>query len=236
MKKNITALVAALAAMMFTSVAANAGITFSGSADSFSYSGPSNTAWGSPLGVLGNTLFFSGAGFNAASSSSTADDQDHTLQLDIQTLVAGVKVTKIEATAHGSWQLSGQGARVDFEMPITVLDNVTLADISQDSVETPQSFPIEAGVGGVPNEGGSDSFTALNSLDLSNLLGFDREDLTIDLRAHSNALGTDVGGSASLDVTFTELELEFFFIPEPSTLSLLLVGGLALARRRRCSM
>jgi len=228
-KKYSFGTVVALAAMAFVATSTQAA-TYNGSVGGASFSMPDNTAWGTPSFVFGNTIFFNGSSFNVDTSSATTQVDDR-LEIDIH-MPSGVKLGEIVVSGYGSWSVNGEGAEVHYTMPIDALDLDLLGTAdSQAAAVTPQSFPIIAGQNGVPLSA-SGSFTAVNNLDISNELLIDGNNVRIGLETHTLAIGAN-GSSASLDLNLQDLKLEFYFIPEPATLSLLLVGGMALVRRRR---
>lgn len=234
MKNYMTGLVVALAAIAVTAVPATAA-PFAGTAGSFSFSLDDSSPWGTPsvVGALGNTLLFNGAGFNVDSTgvSNPTSNDDH-VEITVNSN-PGLAVGVINVTAFGSLNLNGAGSSVDFELTFDVDDLDTLASTSQDVTPAGIAFPLVAGQNSVPNVVNNLGFTAVNSLDISSVLGFSGENIMLDLRAVTEALGGPNGGTSNLQVNVSALEMQFFFVPEPATLSLLAFGGIALIRRRR---
>ena len=230
MKKYITNLVVALATVGLVSASANA-TTVNGTAGSFGYSLDDATSWGVPsvVGANNNTLLFNGAQFNVSSTGSTIGGDS--VEITVNSF-PGLAVGEIRVTAFGSYNLNGAGSSVAFQLSFDVEDLDMGGLVSQPVATTPVTFPQIAGVNAPLTVNGA-TYTAINDLDISNSLGFFGENVKIDLTAFTEALGGNEGGTSSLQVNVTALQLQFNFVPEPGTVCLLAIGGIALLRRRR---
>lgn len=228
MKKYLSGLVVASVAALSASSPASAAI-INGNASGFAFSLDNATAWGAPTVIAAqNVLLFNAAQFNVESTGTTTAGDTVSIMVNPN---PGLKVGEIFVTAAGSYDLNGNGTSVDFDLSFTIHDlNNVHPDIVQ-PVAASEPFPLVAGVNAGVQQSGQ--FSAVNNLDIGNFLGFNDE-VQIDLTEFTEALGNGLGGTSSMNVTLSALQLKIVLVPEPATLSLLVMSsGLVLVRRRR---
>ncbi|MCB9853015.1 MAG: PEP-CTERM sorting domain-containing protein [Phycisphaerales bacterium] len=226
-KRYLSGLIVAFIASLAAAAPASAAI-INGSANGFAFSLDNATAWGSPTVIAAqNVLLFNAAQFNVDSTGTTTAGDTVSIMVNPN---PGLSIGEIFVTAAGSYDLNGAGTSVDFDLSFTIQDLNGPSNIVQ-PVAASEPFPLVAGVNAGEQQAGQ--FSAVNNLDISALLGYEDE-VQIDLTEFSQALGNGIGGTSSLNVQLSALQLKFVFIPEPGTLSLLILSsGLVLVRRRR---
>lgn len=231
MTKNISGSIVAMIAVLAIAVAPAAATTVNGTAGTFNYSLDDGTSWGVPsvVGADSNTLLFNGAQFNVASTGTQVAGDSIDITINSHNFY---RLGDIKVTAFGSYNLNGEGSSVDFQMSFDIQDLDSAGFISQPVVSTPVTFPLVAGVN-APMVVNNAPYSAINDLDISNNINFMGENVLIGLDVSTLATGGNLGGTSSLQVNVSALQLQFYFVPEPATMSLLAFGALALIRRRR---
>jgi hypothetical protein len=179
--------------------------------------------FGSPILVAGTTFQFFPTAFTATSSNGGTVSVTDTLSVDLQAL-PGYQLDSIQINEGGSYALSGNtGGNVSAAGTAVLTDLVTPRNFGAATVGNP-TFPIFSGTG---------SWTAGALIDLAALNGgipvtFAHLEFRNDLVAISVP-----GSTATITKTFVGLPVAITIIPAPGAATVMALGGLALARRRR---
>ena len=228
MLRNAIATALVLAAFSATTAVA---APWSGNATNFQYAstpgGDGGTLFSAPS-QSGNALTFNTNGFSATSVAGTPDAVNGFVEFEVD-IDAGFTLDFVTAAVVGNINVSDPGSMVDLDVTWEVRDLANLNPQSQSITgTTPISFPH--------NFAGDATDTAVFTGD--NTLGGLGSVLpplgqTVIVRLDIGAIAESTTGSANINVFGSGLELGFFFVPEPATASLMIIGGLALIRRRR---
>lgn len=204
---------------------------WSGTCLDFTYSngGDINGRFGTPWTDPGyNSMWFLDVGFQAnAYDDQTVVDAD-TVEWDIL-CNTGMVLSYVTVTAYGSYAASVPTSYVDAELDVTIKENIGgLDEWTAPLISTP-NFPQT-----VVTDPISGDWSGFAEIDLSGLVPphEPEEDLHITMNNVLTAFAAATG-SAEINQTFQDIQFEFYFIPEPSTLALVGLGALALLRRRR---
>ncbi|HUU83153.1 MAG TPA: PEP-CTERM sorting domain-containing protein [Phycisphaerae bacterium] len=221
-------LVTALAALCMP-VVASADVAWSnssGSAESFSWANGRNSdsnLFGSPTWFGGNTLYFTNSNFPAAASDSRSSDTV-TDVLDVD-LTAGEnqKFLSIEIFEYGNYAITG-GASNTVSAELNMTGTVAGHGMSPFT----DGFLFSASgdsAGTVPWNSSAELLLQFAVPDVSHL--------HLSVSNTLVAVSDGAGGTAEITGNFVSLGISATLIPEPSCLSLLAFGALAVLRRRR---
>ncbi len=203
------------------------------------------TAGGDEYGLFGNPIVtgddrfvFNTASMGVDASFGGTDHEEDTVSFDLH-MAGGWSLTRMVVDAHGSYYVKGDSAGdkswVNIQAGLSIVEFAAQApfpdprDFSAGLTATPLPFPIEdAGVGeATQGVWGGDA-----EVDLSFVMPEPDDDLHVSFANILDALASATG-TAQGNLTFEQVQFEIVLIPEPSTLALLAIGGLALIRRRR---
>lgn len=222
-------------AMMLTvfSAASAFAAPWSGAATNFSYAstagGDGGTMFSAPT-AFGNSLLFNTPGFSAESIAGTPGSESGYVEFEIN-IQPGYSLDFVSAAVAGTINVVGQDSWVDLGVTWEVRDDVLNASLNQTiSATSPITFPHT--FLGNPSADNA-TFSGDNTLGgIGSQLPAWGQVLVVKLDI--GILAESTSGSASIDLFASGMELGFFFVPEPTTATLiLLTGGLALIRRRR---
>jgi hypothetical protein len=194
-----------------------------GAADSFSWANGQNDTnnFGSPV-TFGDTFVFFTNFDAAASDAGTESHQPDTMDVDLDVLFAGDEFSKITLTMFGDYSMTNNTAPND--------DNSVEADFDMMSDE-----PMPAGLSDNLNyfndTPGSGSWSETAEI-VFDTVGDNVTGLHLTVDGEVVAISDGAGGTASITANTTTLEIAITVIPEPASLALLALGGLALVRRR----
>lgn len=232
--RNTKSILAVSLVAVAISVAPALAATYNTATDNFTFSMPDTTTWGTPSAVVPsqNKITFNAQAWNVSTNGSDPTMVDSTVPIDIQAINPGTRLGSIDVVAFGSYEVDGQDSQVNWDLTIRFEDQDTTGDVIQGIASSP-AFPIIAGQSGVPiTDNGS--FSAVNSASIANNINFLGEHVVVSLGMMTEAIaGSGTGAGASLNVNVASFAFTFNYVPEPATLSLFFVGGLALVRRRR---
>jgi len=229
--KRAIALIAVTAvALMLASPVAQAGpwTVPNGSTDSFggpldfSYSngGDINGLFGDPF-IFGDAFSFTTA-FQVAASNGGQQSESDTVSVDVLA-DPGLKFSSVSVVASGSYLIDTEGS-VDVGASLSMSENTGLLRTFSDSLTSNVAFPIT-----VPSSGNFNG-SALVNVDF--VFPTPSDDINISLSNNILAIAGPMG-TATVNIQFQDLSISFGVIPEPASASLVLVGFLALVRRRR---
>ncbi len=221
----------AAAALALAPVAAFAGMWTnpSGSAQDFTYSNGQdvNNNFGDPF-VSGNQMFFLGTNFQANATAGTSDQVWDRVSFDID-INPGLYLSHVTVTAFGSYSVTGDGSEVSVTADLTIDELGGMnRDWSGSLLTSPVAFPV---ISSGPTESGS--WSGVADVDVSFLIPQAHDQLHIEMENVLDAIAVAGTGAAEINAQFQDIKFEFVFIPEPATLVLLGLGGLALLRKRR---
>ncbi len=197
-----------------------------GSGDHFTYAngGDLNGHFGEPF-VAGDQFFFTQANFHVYAENGASDTQDDTVSFDVFAN-PDWQFSLVRVYAFGSYAVtSGEGtdsAGVDAGLSLTEIDGLQRT-YAGDLVTTP-AMPVDYEASG--------SWSGLAVVDVTNEFPAVDDSMHIEMTNDVLAISS-ASGSAEINVQYQDFKIEFTMIPEPSSLALLALGGLALMRRRR---
>ncbi|MFQ5422780.1 MAG: PEP-CTERM sorting domain-containing protein [Phycisphaerae bacterium] len=234
-QKNLGVCAVAVAAVLVGATVASATpwTVPAGVAQDFDYSGGGdlNGLYGDPL-VAGNSIFFPSTSLSlnvqggAGGASANVND---TVSFDMQ-VHTGFQLSFVTITAFGQYNLTGVGSQSNVTTDYQVVENAGLQrTFSVGLTTTPVSFPLTVTPGSGDLAG---SWDGLAEADISFVLPSADSNLHVSLATALDALAA-AGGTADINATFQSIQFQFFFVPEPASLAMLGVGGLALLLRRR---
>lgn len=192
---------------------------------SFTYSngGDLNGLFGDPL-IINDAFFFTTAFSVIANDGAAPPPLGDTLSVDLLA-DPGLKFGSVSVSASGSYSISVDGS-VDVSASLSMTENAGLLRTFGPAplITSPVTFPISTPGGG--------NFTGSALVDVEMVFPVPSDDINISLTNNILAI-SGPGGSAEVNIQFQDLSLTFNLIPEPASASLMVLGFLALARRRR---
>ncbi len=219
----------AVAAMgMFASSAlAGAWLTPAGDAGDFTYSNGQdiNGYFGDPLVPGDNTFYYIAADFQVSSAGGGPGPQgDHQFDTTSFDAVAkpGLQFSLIRVQAFGTYAVTGAGASVNVDAGLDITENGGMGRNWAGPLATTPGFPVTNGSG---------DWSGLSVVDITFELPVPYSSLHVAMANDVLAISIP-GSSATINVQYQDLKIEFEVIPEPGTLALLALGGLALLRRK----
>ena len=190
------------------------------------WSNPTGTAdnFGDPF-VSGDTFIFNGSNWQANAPAGTGlVSVDDTLSVHVRAKPLR-QFDFLRVYVFGSYAVTGDTSNyVDAFGEMSATETGGLLRNWTGPLVTSPAMPVEGADSGIWDAGAT--------LDFDLVLPTPDDELDITLSQTILAFSTE-SGSAEINVQFEQLWLEFVVIPEPSSLALLAVGGLALLRRRR---
>lgn len=241
MIKRLSAVAVALIALSSgQSVMAAAWSNAAGAAPSghFSWTGGGdlNGLFGSPIVTANDRFVFNtGAGFGISDTTpgdAFAATQGDTVSWDLH-LSPGFQLTGVEVRVRGVYAVGGTGSYVDLVGTLSVTELSAQFPEPFPRTETglvvasPNVFPITPGSGSLAG-----AYSGVSTVDVSFYSPMFDNDLHISFENLLTAFA-GLNGNASLDQTFQSFEIEVSLVPEPATLSVLALCGIAVIRRRR---
>lgn len=176
-----------------------------------------NGLYGSPLLSGGNTFVFFPSNYRAESIGAGAQSTEDRMEVTI-TLDPGFTLTAIQVVEFGDFELTGENASVQHIATIGVDE---LAPLNR-NFSAPLNNNFTAGSGTWESNG---------TLDVSAVApGITEFTLALDSELIAIA---GAGEIASIEKSLSAGQIQITLIPEPATLALLGIGGLAAIRRRR---
>ena len=224
---------AVVAAMMLGASSALAGTVWGGgSADEFTYSNghDDNGHFGVPI-VDGNSFYFM-TDFLVNSQDGEAvpgyeEAQSDTVYFNVQAN-PDRQFSFLRVYAFGDYSVTGDDTNsVEASASLSITETGGLGRNWAGPLATSPTFPVD---GDDPTPDGP--WTGGVTVDFSFTLPIPHDNINVALSTDVITITTE-GGSATINAQFDELEIKFLTIPEPASLSLLAVGGVALLRRRR---
>jgi len=225
MKKHFGLATAVVMCMSAGAIGAVSWGTPSGSADNFDWANGQNSDtnyFGDAFWFGGDILYFF-SNFDVASPGGATSKSD-TLDVDLAAKT-GMKFTNVDIRLYGDYNITD---------PNSTGGNSVTADF--DMTGTKAGHPMSPWTDGfvfttnVPTP----SVTGWNdSASLALLSIPDVTDLHLSVSGSTLVIDDGHGGTASLTANIQEMEMRFTLIPEPASLGLLALGGLAAFRRRR---
>jgi hypothetical protein len=148
-------------------------------------------------------------------------------------VVPGYHLLGFEILAHGDFLVQGAGSQADLSTTISLtelegqLPQSGPRTFEDTLVTAPVTFPLTCT--GPTLQG---SWSGVSTLLVCNMLPLADSDLNVAFANLLNAVAAQ-DGSASLNLNFQQVRLEFRLLPEPASLLLSGLGAIALLRRRR---
>ncbi|MFQ5429536.1 MAG: PEP-CTERM sorting domain-containing protein [Phycisphaerae bacterium] len=196
----------------------------SGTATNFSYSngGDVNGLFGDPL-VSGDSFFFFASNFQASAVNGGTDNVNDTVSFDV-VANPGKQFSQMMVTAFGSYNVLGPNSSVDINATLQMVENAgLLRTFGPANLVTNPPFPVTSG---------NNSWNGQADIDVSFVFPSPSPDIHISLSTVLDAIA-GIGGSAEGNLQFQSLEIQLITIPEPASLALVALGGIALIARRR---
>ena len=194
---------------------------WSGAADSFTYANGHDLYgnWGSPIWAGGDDLWFTSMNFDNSVSTPMTSTITDTMEVDL-TANAGYHFTGLQITVWGDYTITGDGGE-------SVEANFGVAGLSpQGAFPREETTFFADTVTGVATPWSSDVI-------LSTLASGAPPVTELHVTVDGTAIAiSDGNGTAHITVSYSKVKLSAITIPEPASLSLLAIGGLALIRRR----
>ena len=209
---------------------------WNGMANNFSFAstvGGDGAPFFSAPTVNGNALVFNTQNFSATSVGGVQDTKssfiEFTVQIDPLNMSPGLALDFVSAAIAGDINVNGEGSMVDLDVTWEVRDDNLGASLNQSITgTTPVSFPHSFAGDASDNT----VFTGDNTLGgIGSQVPAWGQELVV--RLDIGILADSTSGTSDINIFGSGLELGFFFVPEPATVSLLLLGGFTLIRRRR---
>ena len=208
---------------------------WNGTATNFTYA---STPGGDGAGMfstptaVGNFLSFTTPGFTISSVDGVSESADGYVEF-IVTIQAGYHLDFVSAAVGGSINVAGEGSMVDLDVTWTVTDVVFPAQTMSQTIDgftSPIAFPYTYVDGGPFNNAAFAGVNTLGGLG-SQIPPFGQQvTVRLDMGVVADTLDD---GAANINLFGSNLELGFFFVPEPATATLLLACGAVLCRSRR---
>jgi hypothetical protein len=194
-----------------------------GAGSFFNWSGGGSNLglFGNPtLGGGGNLLVFNPTGFTASASGGSAQTTTDQLQVRL-TAFPGQQFTQIRISELGNFALTGVGAgSVSASGAMFITDMVNSRPTQFSTMSMTPTFPITV----VPSTG---TYSGQVIINLANI-GVPWTDITLQF---TNTLQATSSGQSAASITKSRVEIEI--VPTPGAASVLCLGGMLAARRRR---
>jgi hypothetical protein len=178
-----------------------------------------------------DTFVFTSASFGVSAQNGLSDHQSDTVSFNVH-LLPTFTLTILEVRAYGDYLLHGIGSTVNLSATLQLQEFAAQAPeplprtFTDSLTTTPETFPLTS-------EGDllQGTYAGVATVNVATELPGVDNDLHIEFTNILDALAAQVG-DANLNLVFQPARFEITLIPEPATLSLLMLGGLALLRRR----
>lgn len=196
----------------------------SGAANSFTYANGQdlNGLFGDPV-VTGDSFHFPNLDFTAGAAGGTIQSKNDVVSFDIIPN-PGLSFGLIRVTAFGSYAVTGPSGenRVDLDAEMRFTENGGLGRTFTGPMVTNPSFPQTSGSG---------DWSGLSAVDMTFKTPPPHGNLHFEFQGDVLAV-SGPGGTAEINMALQD-GLTFEFVPEPTSLSILLTGAAALVLRRR---
>ena len=190
-------------------------------------------AFGDPVVTAGDRFVFTQAAVNASASDGGTSSVSDELSFNIH-LTPGFWLSEVRVRAFGDYLLQGEASHADLSAGLRLeefeaQDPLTSPRLFQSALTTSVAFPLFPG--GAESQG---TWSGETTLVLCNDLPMPDDDLHISFTIHLSTWAA-AAGTANLGMDSQDAAFEIAFLPEPTSLVLLGLGGLGLlcSRSRR---
>jgi hypothetical protein len=237
LRKGLVCAAALAGSLTATAAFAGAWAAPGGSSASFTYANGQdiNGLFGEPfVDTANDTFYFVESAFQVNAANGSTDTQFDEVSLDVFAN-PGLTFSLMRVTANGSYNAGGGGSTNEVDLQAMLNMTELGPNNAYDGGAGDDGRQFSGGLvttPGFPKSNEAGSWSGLANVDVT--VEFPIPDDAIHVSISNNVIAiTTAGGTAELDVQYSDLKIEFQLIPEPASLSLMAVGALALLRRRR---